>query len=149
MSHCTVRVSGGAVRPWAMSWASMQAFLCRQCQAWGSSLGAQTDGGNYGRLTPVPPSTSLPLNSLRVFCFFFFLISGLFIHSWLHCLCCCTRAFLELRREWGAPLSGCGARASHCGGLSCCGARAPGCLGLSGCGSRALEHRLSSCSAQA
>ena len=46
--------------------------------------------------------------------------------------------------------------ASRCGGFSCCGAWALGCLGfsscgtwLSSCGSWALEHRLSSCGAQA
>ena len=50
----------------------------------------------------------------------------------------------------------CGARASHCGDLSCCGAQAPGAQasaavarGLSSCGLWALEHRLSSCGAQA
>ena len=55
----------------------------------------------------------------------------------------------------GATLSG-GARASHCGDFFCCRARALGtrasvvvALGLSGCGSWALEHRLSSCDAQA
>ena len=46
--------------------------------------------------------------------------------------------------------------ASHCGGFSCCGAQALGvrasvvvACGLSSCGSQALEHRLSSCGAQA
>ena len=61
-----------------MSWAPMHTFLCRQCQAWGSSSGAQIDGSNYGGLTPVPTSTSLPLNNLRVF--FKFLVY-LFIHG--------------------------------------------------------------------
>lgn len=51
---------GNVLRPWAMSWAPMHAFLCRQCQAWGSSSGAQTDGGNYGGLTPVPPPCHRP-----------------------------------------------------------------------------------------
>ena len=50
----------------------------------------------------------------------------------------------------------CSARASHCGGFSCCGARALGtrasvvvARGLSSRGLRGLEHRLSSCGAQA
>ena len=49
-----------------------------------------------------------------------------------------------------------GVWASHCGGFSCCGARALGARasvvvarGLSSCGLWALEHRLSSCGAQA
>ena len=45
--------------------------------------------------------------------------------------------------------SGCGAWASHCGGLSCCGAQALGCRGFSSFSSRALVHRLSSCGTQA
>ena len=55
----------------------------------------------------------------------------------------------------GATLH-CGAWASHCGGFSCCRVRAVGmrasvvvARGLSSCGSWALEHRLSSCGAQA
>ena len=63
----SVYFRGSVPRPWAMSWAPMHTFLCRQCQAWGSSSGAQIDGSNYGGLTPVPTSTSLPLNNLRVF----------------------------------------------------------------------------------
>ena len=62
---------------------------------------------------------------------------------------------LSLVAVMGATLL-CGARASHCGGFSCCGAGALGvrasvvvARGLSSCGSRALEHRLSSCDAQA
>ena len=50
----------------------------------------------------------------------------------------------------------CGAWASQCGGFSCCRARALGARvsvvvvrELCSCGSRALEHRLSSCGAQA
>ena len=45
--------------------------------------------------------------------------------------------------------SSCGVWASHCCGFCCCGTRTPECLGVSGCGSWALEHRLSSCDAQA
>ena len=69
-------------------------------------------------------------------------------------LCCYTRAFLYL---WlaGATLQ-CGAWASQCSGFSCCGPQALGtwasvvvARGLSICGSWALEHRLSSCGAQA
>ena len=55
----------------------------------------------------------------------------------------------------GATLC-CGARASHYGGFSCCEAQALGAQalvaaarGLSSCDTRALEHRLSSCGAQA
>ena len=55
----SVYFRGSVPRPWAMSWAPMHTFLCRQCQAWGSSSGAQIDGSNYGGLTPVPTSTSL------------------------------------------------------------------------------------------
>ena len=67
---------------------------------------------------------------------------------------CCAQAFLSL---WlaGATLC-CGTQPSHCGGFSCCGARALGAWasvvvahGLSYCDSWALEHRLSSCGAQA
>ena len=53
-------------------------------------------------------------------------------------------------------LPGCCEQASHCGGFFCCGARALGEQasviaghGLGSSGSRALEHRLSSCGAQA
>ena len=69
-------------------------------------------------------------------------------------LCCCARAF-----------SSCGERGLLfiavrglliCGGFPCCGARGLGAWasvivarGLRSCGSRALEHRLSSCGAQA
>ena len=67
---------------------------------------------------------------------------------------CCVQAFLWLWRA-GATLH-CGAGASHCGGFSCHGAQALGVQasvvvahGLSSCGLRALEHRLSSCGAQA
>ena len=62
--------------------------------------------------------------------------------------------FLQLWRV-GATLR-CGTWASHCGGFFCCGAQAlgvrasvvPACR-LNSCGSQALEHRLSSCGAQA
>ena len=62
--------------------------------------------------------------------------------------------FLQLWRA-GATLC-CSARASYCGGFSCCEAQALGTRasvvvahGLSSCSSRALEHRVSSCGAQA
>ena len=68
-------------------------------------------------------------------------------------LLCCAQAFSRCGER---GLLCCGARASHCGGFSCCGAWALGtwvsvvaARGLSSCGSRALEHRLSSCGAQA
>ena len=47
------------------------------------------------------------------------------------------------------PLSGCSAQASLHVGFSGCGARALGCPGSSSCSSQALEHKLSSCGAQA
>ena len=89
------------------------------------------------------------------FCFFnlFYLMYFLFFLAVLG-LCCCARAFLQLRQV--GSTRPCGARASHCGGLSRCGAWAVGARasvvavrGLSSCGSRALEHRLSSCGARA
>ena len=46
-------------------------------------------------------------------------------------------------------LCSCGVRASHCSGFSCCRAQVVGCLGFSSCCSQVLEHRLSSCRAQA
>ena len=51
--------------------------------------------------------------------------------------------------RWGATLSGCGARVSHClssGEAQALGARASAVAapGLGGCGPRALEHRFSS-----
>ena len=58
-------------------------------------------------------------------------------------------------RRAGATLH-CSAQASHCGGFSLCGAQGLGAWasvvavrGLSSCDSRAVEHRLSSCGAQA
>ena len=58
-------------------------------------------------------------------------------------LCLCTGFSLV------AATLCCSVQASHCGGSSCCGAQALGRVGFSSCGSRPLEHRLSSCGAQA
>ena len=84
---------------------------------------------------------------------FFVNLFILFIYGCVRSSLLCT-GFLQLCSA-GATL-GCGAQASHCGGFSCCGARALGAQasvvvvrGLSSCGSQALEHRLSSCGAQA
>ena len=70
-------------------------------------------------------------------------------------LCFCTQAFSSCGERAGAALH-CGVQAYHCGDFSCCGARALDtrasvvvALKLSSCGSWALEHRLSSCGAQA
>ena len=53
------------------------------------------------------------------------------------------RPHMSLLWLWqGAPLSGCGVRASRCGGLSGCAALALGCMGFRRCGLQALEHRL-------
>ena len=86
--------------------------------------------------------------------FFFFSINLFILFLAALGLRCCALAFLWLRTA-GATLR-CSARASHRGGFSCCGARALGTQalvvvvrGLSSCGSQALEHRLSSCGAQA
>ena len=85
-----------------------------------------------------------------------FVFIYLFVYLFLAVLglCCCAQAFSSCG-ERGATLR-CGARASHYRGFSCCGARALGAwasvvvvCGLSSYGSRALEHRLSSCGAQA
>ena len=43
----------------------------------------------------------------------------------------------------------CGARASHCSGFSCCGAWALGARASVAVARGSLEHRLSSCGAQA
>ena len=74
-------------------------------------------------------------------------------------LCCCARAFSscgELGLLFLAVHGLLIVVASHCGGFSCCGVRALGAwaslvaaYGFGSCGSRALEHRLSSCGAQA
>ena len=71
-------------------------------------------------------------------------------------LCCCTWAFSSCGEGRARSTLHCGAWASHCGGFSCCGARALGAQasvvvapGFSSCGSWSLEHRLSSCGAQA
>ena len=47
-----------------------------------------------------------------------------------------TRSFVWLQREGVTP-SGCGSRASRCGGFSCCGAQA---LGARASGVAALRH---------
>ena len=67
-------------------------------------------------------------------------------------LCCCAQGFSSCRER---GLLCCGAWASYCGGFSCCRAQALGlqpsvvaARRLISCGSQALEHRLSSCSAQ-
>ena len=97
---------------------------------------------------------SIVTPSHKTFFFFKELFLLYFIFMAALGLCCCTRAFLWLRRA-GATLH-CDARASHCSGFSCCGARALGAQasvavaqGLSSCGSWALERRLSSCGTRA
>ena len=85
--------------------------------------------------------------------FFFFINLFIYLLATLGLLCC-ARAFSSCS-ERGSTLH-CGAWASHCSGFSYCGAWALGVWAsvgvaceLSSCGSRALEHRLSSCGAQA
>ena len=79
---------------------------------------------------------------------------NLFIYFWLHWVFVAAYE-LSILAVSGATLH-CGAQASYCGGFSCCGARALGVRGfssvahsLSSCDSWTLEHRLSSCGAQA
>ena len=62
-------------------------------------------------------------------------------------LCCCTQPFSSCSEQ--GLLSCCNAWVSHCSGFSCFCARALGCAGFGRCGSQTLEHRLSSCRAQA
>ena len=76
----------------------------------------------------------------------------LFLLNFIYCCLCLvfiatTQAFFYLGTA-GVTLH-CSVQASHCGGFSCCGAQAQWCMGFSSCGSWALDHRLSSCGAQA
>ena len=78
-----------------------------------------------------------------------FLKKGLYlcIYFWLRRFFIAAWVFLCL---WQAGVfSSCGARASQCDGSSCCGERALRRPSFSSRGARALEHRLSSCGAQA
>ena len=62
-------------------------------------------------------------------------------------LCCCSWAFLSLRRA-GAPLAVCGVRASHCGGFLCSmGSRARRLQQLQHVGSIVVAHGFSCCKA--
>ena len=87
--------------------------------------------GHHRALNRVPCA----IEQVLISCLFFFNLFILFILFLAALgLCCCARAFLQLRQAWATLC--CSSRASHCGGFSCCGARA-------------LEPRLSSCGARA
>ena len=96
-------------------------------------------GGRVG----VPPATQGVLFYLDFFKKINFIY--LFIYG-----CAWSSLMLRLFSRCGKQglLSSCGTWGSHCSDFSCSGARALGHMGFSS-GSRALEHRLSSCGAQA
>ena len=71
----------------------------------------------------------------------YFLLCWVFSATWTFSSC--------RKWGWGGLLSSCFAWASHSSGFFCCRAQAPGPEGCGSYGSWALEHRLSSCDAQA
>ena len=122
-------------------------FPSRGMEGRGPSREAWQEGAPAGS----GPTPGLRHQSRLLRIFFF---NYLFYFFWLRWVFVAARG-LSLVAVSRATLR-CGARASHCGGFSRCRARAlcvrasvvVACR-LSSCGSRALEHRLSSCGAQA